>query len=162
MKNLLFTIALLIPFLGSAQEINWMTWEEAIEANEEEPRKIFVDVYTEWCGWCKKMDSGTFAEDDVVEYMNENFYAVKLDAETKDTIQFNGYGFTNMNPESSRGTHELAVSLLDGSMSYPSFVFLNEDVERLHVLKGYQQTEQFLAWLTYISEEQYLEEKEEE
>lgn len=136
-----------------------MTWEEAVAANEEEPRKIFVDVYTDWCGWCKKMDSGTFSESEIVEYMNEHYYAVKLDAETKDTIQFNGYDFKNTNPESSRGTHELAVSLLNGSMSYPSFVFLTEDVERLHILKGYQQTDQFMAWLTYIKEEQYLQEQ---
>ena len=59
--------------------VKWMTFEEAIEAQKTEPRLVFVDVYTDWCGWCKKMDAGTFNQSDVAKLLNEN----KLD-EVKD------------------------------------------------------------------------------
>lgn len=67
-----------------------MTLKEAQEAQKKQPRKIVVDVYTGWCGWCKRMDATTFAHPEVVKYANENFYAVKFDAETQELVKFNG------------------------------------------------------------------------
>ncbi|MBT8210292.1 MAG: thioredoxin domain-containing protein, partial [Eudoraea sp.] len=66
-----------------AQEVQWLTWEEAtnLATTEENPKKIFVDVYTDWCGWCKKMDKDTFQNAEVAAYMSKNFYMVKLDGE---------------------------------------------------------------------------------
>ena len=62
-------------------EIQWLTMEEAYEKTQKEPKKILVDVYTDWCGWCKVMDRGTFRDEKVVAYVNEHYYAVKFDAE---------------------------------------------------------------------------------
>ncbi len=45
-----------------SKTVRWLSWEEAIELSKEDPRKIVIDVYTEWCGWCKKMDKTTFAK----------------------------------------------------------------------------------------------------
>ena len=66
-----------------------MSWEEAQAKNKSEPKKIIVDVYTQWCGWCKKMDKTTWEEPGISTYVNKNFYAVKFDAETKSDINFN-------------------------------------------------------------------------
>ena len=54
--------------------VKWYTWEEAVKANEQEQRKIFVDVYTDWCGWCKRMDAMTFKNPDVIKVLNESFW----------------------------------------------------------------------------------------
>jgi len=136
--------------------INWMTWEEAVEANKENPKKIFVDVYTNWCGWCKKMDKSTFMDDKIIEELNDNFYAVKFDAEQKQPISFNGNEFKFVNA-GRRGYHQLAYALLDGRMGYPAFVFLNETFERIMLSPGYKQVDQLHKELTFASSEAYKE-----
>ena len=73
--------------------IKWLTLEEAYKLNQKNPKKIFVDVYTNWCGWCKRMDRDTFQDAKVAEFVNENFYAVKLNAESQDKMG-GGCGWT--------------------------------------------------------------------
>ena len=139
-----------------AQTIKWMSFEEAIEANKTVPKKIFIDVFTNWCGWCKRMDQTTFINKDVVEYMNENYYAVKFNAERTDTIVFAGYTFVNEGGTNGRGTHQLAAALLQGKMSYPSYVFMNEDNRLITVAPGYMDTSRFLPILKYFGTDAYL------
>ncbi|MGB3078914.1 MAG: DUF255 domain-containing protein, partial [Saprospiraceae bacterium] len=56
-----FLFFVVLAFPATAQ-INWLTWEEAQAKNQQHPKKFIVDVYTQWCGWCKKMDKATFEE----------------------------------------------------------------------------------------------------
>ena len=138
------------------EKINWMSFEEAVKLNETNPKKIFIDVYTDWCGWCKKMDQTTFADKDVVTYMNENFYAVKFDAEQTGPIEFNGYTFVNKTPNGARkGTHELAQALLQGKMSYPSYVFMSENNQLITTVPGYVEAYNFLYILKYIGSDAF-------
>ena len=69
-----------------ADKIEWLTLEEAFARNQKAPRKILIDVYTGWCGWCKVMDKKTFTNPEVVKYVNETYYPVKLDAESTEPI----------------------------------------------------------------------------
>lgn len=174
MKKVLFTVATLALFgilaafnipskdtpatsAAPAAEIKWYTWEEAIELNKKEPRKLFIDVYTDWCGWCKRMDATTFKDPKVVEHMNAKYYPIKLDAEQKEDVLYNNHTFKYIANAGRRGIHELAYSLLDGQMSYPSYVYLTENVERIYVSKGFKETEPFLKELDYFTNEKYLE-----
>ena len=112
----------------SNEKIKWVSFTQAAELCKTKPKKIFIDVYTDWCGWCKVMDKNTFTNPVIIKYMNEKFYAVKLNAEMKDTVIFNGIPFVNPNAEGGRGSaHQLAVSLLQNKMSYPTSVFLDEE-----------------------------------
>ena len=111
------------PQEATAGGIQWMEFEEAVAKSEKAPKKLFIDVYTDWCGWCKKMDKTTFAEAEVAQYINQNFYPVKLNAETKDSIVFRDKVFKFI-PEYK--ANELAISLLGGKMGYPSYVLLDE------------------------------------
>ena len=112
-------------------------------------------MYTDWCGWCKRMDATTFVDPVIVEYMNKHFYNVKMDAEQKDTIVIDGKSFVNTNPEGKRSSHQLAVELLQGKMSYPSFVFLNEKSQLLTVVAGYQTAQNFEPILHYFAEDAF-------
>lgn len=135
---------------GNSQAIHWYTWEEAIAASEQQPKKFFIDVYTDWCGWCKKMDATTFADPQVAEYMNQNFYPVKLDAEQKEDIVFDGHTFKYIQ-SGSRGVHELAYALLDGQLGFPSYVYLNEKRQRITVSPGYKPVSALMQEMQTIS-----------
>lgn len=150
---LLLFVLPLFALTGHTQgQINWMTWEQAVEANAKEPRLIFVDTYTNWCGWCKRMDQTTFSNKFIADYVNARYYAVKLNAEMRDTIVFSGHQFVNNTPQGQRGAHELAASLLDNRLSYPSFVVLNANFERLQIIPGYQDPANFEKIIRYFSE----------
>jgi thioredoxin-related protein len=139
----------------SGAQIKWYSFEEAYVLNKKKPRKIFIDVYTEWCGWCKKMDATTFVDPVIVKYMNSNYYCVKLDAERKDTVIIDGVTFTNPNPSNKRSVHQLARELLRGNMSYPSYVFLNEKSQMLTVVAGYQPAKEFEPMIHYFAEDAF-------
>ena len=133
--------------------IQWMTWEEATEANKENPKKIFVDVYTKWCGYCKKMDKTTFLDEAIIKELGENFYAVKLDAEQRENIMFNGSDFKFVPNRGRNGVHQLAYALLDGRMSFPSFVLLDEEFSRIMVSPGYKKVDQLKKELEFASKD---------
>jgi len=152
-----FLIIFSLPILGNAQEgIHWMTFQEAVKLNETAPKKIFIDVFTDWCGWCKKMDQTTFQDEAVVAYMNENYYAVKFNAEMNDTIVFGNYTYVNEGGVNGRrGAHQLATALLQGRLSYPSYVFLNEQNRLLTVAPGYMNANDFMPVLSYFATDAY-------
>jgi thioredoxin-related protein len=164
--KLFVSLSLLLLLVGSfvwrdsvsdekTEEIQWLTWEEAIAKNDKAPRKLLVDVYTDWCGWCKKMDKETFTDPGVVAFINANFYAIKLDAEQKNVIKYRDNSFS-FNPEfGRRGAHELAASLLDGKMGYPSLVYLDETQNRISISPGYKVVEGLMLELEYVAQNHY-------
>ncbi|MEM9022561.1 MAG: DUF255 domain-containing protein, partial [Bacteroidota bacterium] len=139
----------------AAAAIQWMTWEEAVAASAKEPKPVFIDLYTSWCHWCHRMDETTFQHPVIANYMNQAFYAVKMDAEMKDTIVFRGKTFVNPNPERRRNTHQLAASLVDGKMSYPSFVVLDGDFNRLDIIPGYRKAKELEPMLKFFGDKAY-------
>ena len=148
-------------FIGIEKEIvsiesrvKWMTFEEAVEKSKTEKRKVFIDVYTDWCGWCKEMDKNTFSHEVIAAYLNENFYAVKLNGEQKEDIIFRGTTFKFV-AQGRNGYHELAAALLNGKLSYPTVVFLDENFDMLQPLPGYQKPDFFDAVLKYIGGDHY-------
>ncbi len=150
-------LLLALPLVGAnAQEVQWMTWEEAVHkaSTEAQPKKMFIDVYTDWCGWCKKMDKDTFQNSEVAAYMSANFYMVKLDAEQKEPIDFRGKTY-NFVASGRRGYHELAAALLQGRLSYPTVVFLDEEIKMLSPVPGYQKPDAFLKIARYFGENIY-------
>ena len=149
--KLLLPLLLSLLSLPVTAQVEWLSWEEAIERQQTEPRKLLVDVYTDWCGWCKEMDKKVFSKPDIAEHISENFYAVKLNAEQTEDITFDGHVFKYDPTNGRRGVHALAVALLDGRMSYPSVVYLDESNKRITVSPGFKPAKTYLNELTYIS-----------
>jgi thioredoxin-related protein len=133
------------------ETIRWYTWEEATKLSESHPKKLLIDIYTDWCGWCKKMDKETFTNAEIIRLVNKDFYAIKLDAEQKEDIQYKEFTFKFNSAHGRKGAHELAVSLLDGKMGYPSLVYLDENHNRITISPGYKVVDGLKQELTYIS-----------
>ena len=138
------------------EPLKWYTWEEAVALNKIKPKKMVVDVFTDWCGWCKKMDKGAFADPVVASYISDNFYPVKLNAEQRAEIKFNDETFGFVPNDNGRGgVHSLAYALLDGHMGYPTLVYLNEKYERIMISPGFKESEDLMKELKFPAGEFY-------
>ena len=153
---ILFTIAFGVnnAFGQSDQEIQWMTWDEAMAKMEVKPQKVLIDVYTTWCNWCKRMDTTTLDHPQIADYINENFYAVKLDAEQRKELTYKGLSYRFVK-SGNRGYHELAAKLLRGRLSYPSMVFLDENQDLIQSIVGFKTVRQFEVIATYFGNNKY-------
>ena len=156
-KKSLLILSLLITGINYGQEIKWYTIEQAIELNKKEPRKIIVDVYTNWCSWCKVMDKNTYGNKIIAEYLNKKFYPVKLNAEQKEDITIGGKTYKYV--AQGRGYHELAAALLNGNLGYPSVVFLDEQIKMIQPFQGYIKPKEFDEIAKFIGDDFYKSQK---
>ena len=134
--------------------VKWVNWEEAIELNKTAPRKVVVDVYTDWCGWCKKMDKATFQDEEIADYLNENFYAIRFNAETREDISLGDQVYKYVKKD-GKGYHELAAKITYGRLSYPTIVFLDEELEVIQPIAGFKDPEKFTMIITYFAEDHH-------
>lgn len=164
-KRIAYLMFFLVTTNSFAQHetIQWMSIEEVQEAMKNEPRKVMIDVYTQWCGPCKMMMKNTFTDQDVINYVNENYYAVKFDAEGQESITFLGTAYSNPQYDPSRGTgrngtHEftMAIAPVNGRIAYPTVVYMDENFTILSPVQGYLQPNQILPILHYFGDNAYL------
>lgn len=165
MKILSLSVAFLFCFTSilSAQDdekINWMTMDEALEAQKKEPKKIFMDTYTNWCPPCKMLDKQTYSNDDVADYVNEHFYPVKFNAEGDEEIHYQGEDYENPNYDPDRknkrnAQHSFAHSL--HVMAYPTMLFFDEDSDVIKPVqvKGFVPPEQLEIYLKMVAQDDY-------
>lgn len=130
-------------------KIKWMTLEEALEKSKTEKRKIFVDVYTDGSGWCKRMDTTTFVNPVVAQYLNDHYYPVKFNAEEQKDVVFKDKTY-QFKKSGAGGYHELAAQWLNNRLTYPTVVFLDENQSTIQPLAGYQDAEKMEAVLNYF------------
>lgn len=124
----------------SSEPIEWLDFETAVERNKKDKKPFFIDMYTDWCGWCTKMDVSTFQDPDVVKFINKNFHAVKFNPETTKAVAFRGrlYEKKRYPNLGNKEYNELGVSLLDSRMSFPTFVILSKNEVKMGTIPGYQ------------------------
>lgn len=130
----------------------WTTFDKIARENKKpDGKKYLVDVYTEWCGWCKVMDKKTFTDPEIQAYLKDNFHIVKFDAEQREPVSFKGKEY-NWVSGGRRGINMLAIELLGNRMSYPTLVYLNENMEKITSSPGYKTPEQLIQELKAISD----------
>ncbi len=158
MAGIIFVVALvavgLIVFFTSsgdsatespmAVEVKWHSFDEGVALARRENKKILVDVYTDWCVWCKKMDKEVYTNGAVGQTMVSNFIAVKLNAESQKGVMFDG---TPMNEASLAGTM--------GVTGYPTVVFLDPAAKPITKISGFMEPKEFSSVLRFIGEDHY-------
>lgn len=167
MKHKLLIITFIILnisiYAQDSVKVKWYSITEACKLAKISERPIFVDVYTEWCGWCKKMDAVTFSDPMVASYLNSHFYPVKLDAESEKDIVYNDTTYTNEfvgkldenGMPYRRKVHSLAIKLLGGRMSYPTTVYIVLSKNIIAPVPGYSLPDDIQPILLYFGEGVY-------
>ncbi|KPQ00564.1 MAG: Thioredoxin-related protein [Bacteroidetes bacterium HLUCCA01] len=122
----------------------WIEMDRAQELAEKHDKKILVNVYTDWCEYCKKMDQTVYQDSSIIAALGTYYYAVRLNAESDQIITFNGEPITHS---------ELAGEM--GIRSYPTILFLHPDGELILQINGFMPADDFQNMITYIGEDIY-------
>lgn len=135
--------------------IEWLTIEEAAARSAVDGKKILIDLYTDWCSWCKRLDADTYSNPEVIAYVTANFHAVKFDAEQHGDVVLQGRTFKHLPELGRNGTHELAARLMNGKLSYPTTVFLEPNLAMITPVPGYHGAKDMQVILSYVAQEAY-------
>lgn len=148
--------------LAGDKEVNWMSLDEAQAAQKKNPKKIFVDVYTPWCGPCKIMANTTLKDSRIVEYLNTHYYSVKFNGEGPDPVTFKGETFTNPNYQEGKAgrnsVHQLTpkIAATQRGLLYPTTVYFGEDLEILTAVPGMRDVQSLHEILSWFATDAHL------
>lgn len=139
---------LILFFAGSvlshAGELKWRTFDAGLAEAKKTNKKIMLDVYTDWCGWCKKLDKDVYANDKVSNYLNKAYIPIKI----------NGEGTTKLTYKDQK-TNEVGLAQAFGIRSYPTIIFLDSHGEPINSLGGFVDADRFLPIIKFIGDDHY-------
>jgi thioredoxin-related protein len=157
-KGLLILIAALFLFSFTKvkpavkQKINWLTVEELQVKMKNESKPVIIDLYTNWCYWCKVMDKKTYTNEKVISYINDHFYAVKVNAETKDAVQWDNKKYDY---NSGEKVNEFALYLTQGQLEFPNTVIFPDIQKTPANIPGFMEPKEMEVILKYFGDEVY-------
>lgn len=152
MNKALLLLSILFFGIWNAQQIQWMTMNDALKAQKNQPKKIFMNVYASWCGVCKQMDKTVFTHPEVVQYINTHYYPVKFNGEGKEKIYYKGRDFHASNQKNTK-FHEFFLYL--GLNGFPSTVFFDAHGNVLTAFTGAMETKELMPYLQFFSTDEY-------
>lgn len=151
--SLLMILGTVTAYAQNATKIKWLSFDQVEALRLENPRKkIMVDLYTDNCAFCRKLDLSTFQNEFISHYLNENFFPVRFNAQHKKDIIFDKKLFKLDNS----GYHELAIVLSLGDLGFPTLVFLDEDNQIIQPIQGYQTVDELERIMYYFANDIYL------
>jgi len=141
----------------NVEEINWMPLNEALELHKSNPKKLLINMVTDWCAACKQMGKTTYVQPNIVSYINEHFYAVRMDAQMKEPFTFLDQEFLYNDELLKGGVHDLAVHLTNGNLTFPTTVFLDEYLVNPQPVTGFQSADQLGCLMAFFGENNHYE-----
>jgi hypothetical protein len=145
LKNTLLAIALLLIFgsfsaANDSPELKWFDWNTGYPLAKKQNKIILVDAYTDWCGWCKKMDRDTYANSDVIKALNKDFIVIKFNPELENIVyELDGNKITG---------RELYGQLTKGkSTGFPTTYFIQPNKKQIQIAAGYLAPNDFIKVL---------------
>ena len=150
-----FISAVLLFCLCSAKvtptghKLNWISIGTLKEKMQSNPRPVLIDLYTNWCYWCKVMDKKTYSNEKVIAYINDHFYAVKVDAETKDSIAWGNRVFKY---NESYKINDFAMFLTSGQPGFPTTSIFTDEKTDPASLEGFLEPRDLEPVLKYFGE----------
>ncbi len=145
---IMFISALGYLAFTSNSKLNWYKFDDGMAKAKKEKKLILVDFYTDWCGYCKKMDAETYSNENVIKYLNEKFVLIKLNPEKDGNLTFKGTSYSAQ--EFTRGL---------GISGYPSTLFIEPNETLITIVPGYIKTDEFLNIIEFIGEKAYNNQK---
>ena len=135
----------------AGDKLGWLSVEQAAGKLSQTQRPVLIDLYTTWCGWCKRMDKTTYSNKRVIQYLNDKFYPVRVDAESKEDISWNGrtYHF-----DAGNKVNEFAIYIAHGQMEFPTTIIIPPGGEPMPI-PGYMEPKQLELIVKYFGEGQY-------
>ena len=133
---------------ASSDKIEWKSFDAGMSEAKKTGKKVLIDVYTVWCGWCKKMDAGTYSDKKVTEYLKKHFVTIKMNPEKDGPVTYDGKKYSAA--EFSQGM---------GVNGYPATLFLKSDGKPITLLPGYSEADMFLHVISFIGDNQYEKKK---
>lgn len=155
-KSIIITVlACLIGGMVQAQGVKWQPIESAAKSGNT-TKLYFIDFYTNWCGWCKRMDRDTFSDSTVAAILNKYYIPVKFNAEGSSHFEWNGRTFAKgISANGRAATHTFVTYVLGNKIGYPSFAIFNADKQLLQVIPGYVKADEFAQILWYFASGAY-------
>jgi len=137
---------------ATAEKLKWMSLDDVQAGLKKEKRPVLIDLYTDWCSWCKVMDKKTYGNKEVSSYVQQKFYPVKFDAEGHSSITWNGrtYDFNTRHK-----AHDFAIYLTGGQLSFPTTVIIPADGSEPQAIPGYLSPNEFELIAKYFGEGKY-------
>jgi len=153
LKLLVLFIALVAASCASkpavtANSVKWMSLQEVATSLKQQKKPVLIDLYTDWCGWCKVMDQKTYANKNVSDYLSEKFYTIKVDAESRNALLWDGKSYAY---NENYRTNDFAVYLTKGRLSYPTTIIIPANGEP-QAIPGYLAPAEFELIAKYFGE----------
>jgi thioredoxin-related protein len=129
---------------NSGTELKWKKLTTGLAEAKKSNKKVLLDVYTDWCKWCKKLDAEVYSETNISAYLQKKYVTIKLNAESTDSVTYQGKPSTEA---------ELAQAF--GVTGYPTIIFLDAEGQPIDKLGGFVNAEQFLPIIKFIGDDSY-------
>ena len=151
MKSLKISVIFLsLLFISSsfkpAEELKWFGFNEGYSLAKKKNKIMLVDVYTEWCGWCKRMDRDTYTRSEIIESLNKDFVVIKFNPEVQDvTYEFEGKKYDGQ---------QLAGIISNYQINgYPTTIFMYPKTKKTNVISGYYDATRFKGVIDAIKQD---------